>query len=581
MNEVTVEELRRFTEGMPVGIFDGLSTEQLDRVARITRREAFAMGDVIIADGADGNRMYLLLSGKVRVDKPLSQLQETRFVQHDREIIELPAEWNPYFGELALFDAESVRTANVVGAQAGEHGVITTEDFRALADEDHDIGYCVLRNVLAKAIGTIRSANQNLHNLVVAMQVVGNVGFVEELDVEGALEGGDAYMVEFIKETLGEVARLRSRVASFAQFYTAGGTLGADAPSYVPRPADQTIHASLANGEFCYVLTARQMGKSSLMARAARRLREGGAAVVMIDLAAIGQNLTVEQWYDGLMARIGDGLGLEDELEEFWEEHAELGPLNRWVETIRRVALRLRQERIVLFVDEVDVVKSLPFSTDEFFAAIRACHNMRVEHAEFERLTFCLLGAATPLDLIRDRQSTPFNVSRPVELADFTIEECATLAHGLGYDPDFAGQLIERAYHWTDGHPYLTQRLCRAVSEESAVTSVDEVDRICEELFLSPRSVEQDSNLSTVRDRLLRNPQYSGPALRSLLGLYRDTLGGVGKHVGDDDPRLAALELAGIVRTGSDGPVVRNRIYAAVFGQAWVDRNTPPDSGAA
>jgi molybdopterin-guanine dinucleotide biosynthesis protein len=46
-------------------------------------------------------------------------------------------------------------------------------------------------------------------------------------------------------------------------------------------------------------LTSRQMGKSSLMVRAAARLREHGLAVVIIDLTALGQHLTVEQWYNG------------------------------------------------------------------------------------------------------------------------------------------------------------------------------------------------------------------------------------------------------------------------------------------
>src|SRR5881628_508181 len=121
-----------------------------------------------------------------------------------------------------------------------------------------------------------------------------------------------------------------------ASFYITGGTLRQDAPSYVERQADKDLYEGLLQGEFCYVLTSRQMGKSSLMVHTAARLRAEGIAVVMLDLTAVGQHLTVEQWYDGLLRLLGPQLGLEVELEEFWKAESRLNPLLRFTTAIRQ-----------------------------------------------------------------------------------------------------------------------------------------------------------------------------------------------------------------------------------------------------
>src|SRR5271170_7328897 len=139
-----------------------------------------------------------------------------------------------------------------------------------------------------------------------------------------------------------------------AGFYVTGGTLKRDAPSYVKREADQELHDALREGKFCYVLTSRQMGKSSLMVRTAVRLREEGVQVAVLDLTALGTNLKVEQWYLGLLNRVGQQLDLEDELDAYWEEHRERSPMQRWTGALREVVLEKFTGSVVILIDEID-----------------------------------------------------------------------------------------------------------------------------------------------------------------------------------------------------------------------------------
>jgi AAA-like domain/PEGA domain len=356
-----------------------------------------------------------------------------------------------------------------------------------------------------------------------------------------------------------------------ASFFVVGGTLRGDAPSYIERAADQTLYRSLQAGEICYVLTARQMGKSSLMVRTAARLRDNGARVAVLDLTSLGQNLTAEQWYNGLIERAGQQFRLEDEVEDCWRQLPQLGPMRRFMRVLSDAVLPVREGRVVIFVDEIDSVRSLPFSTDEFFAGIRECFNRRPSEPAIERLTFCLLGVATPSDLIRDTRTTPFNIGRRIELSDFTEQEAAPLVQGLGTDDGAGSAILRRVIYWTGGHPYLTQRLCQAVAQENSARNVSTVDRLCRELFLSTRARDRDDNLLFVRERMLRS-EVDTPGL---LTIYERILNG--KPVKDDEtnPLISVLRLSGITRVDDGILKVRSRIYKEVFNHDWVISNMP------
>jgi len=181
-------------------------------------------------------------------------------------------------------------------------------------------------------------------------------------------------------------------------FFIAGGPLAANTPSYVVRPADQELLDNVVrDGAFCYVLTARQMGKSSLMVRAASQLRDQDFTIALVDLARIDA-LSTDGWYLALLMKLKQQLNLTTDVQAWWRGQPNLSAPQRFFDFFHDLVLSEVPGNIALFVDEIDSMLRLNFR-DDFFAAIRAVYNARASDPVFERLTFVVLGVATPLDL--------------------------------------------------------------------------------------------------------------------------------------------------------------------------------------
>src|SRR5262249_47402316 len=311
---------------------------------------------------------------------------------------------------------------------------------------------------------------------------------------------------------------------------------------------------------------SRQMGKSSLCVRTMARLRERGVQSAFVDLTKIGgRNVTPDQWYAGLIVEVGRALGVRAEMLRNWQEERGSSPMQRVFSSLRDVALEKTTSSIVVFIDEIDATRSLPFSANEFFAGIRECYNHRVHDPAYKRLTFCLLGVAVPGDLIADPSTTPFNIGERVVLADFTEREAATLAPGLGPRGD---DVLRQIFDWTTGHPFLTQSLAASSASRDDVHAANDVDRVVAELLFQAKARETNINLADVGNRILNgyvDPNEIVKYRADVLSLYEKVV--KGQDVFDDESnRLAtALKLSGIVRVEDRKLKIRNRIYERVF----------------
>lgn len=362
--------------------------------------------------------------------------------------------------------------------------------------------------------------------------------------------------------------------------YQVGGSLPVNASTYVRRQADEDLFQGLKKGEFCYVLNSRQMGKSSLRVRTMQRLEAEGYACVAIDLTRIGsQQVTLEQWYAGMVRNIWSSLNLSQtvNVRRWWRDRDSLTPIQRLSEFLETVVLASISQPIVIFIDEIDSILSLNFAIDDFFALIRACYNQRVDHPAYQRLTFSLLGVATPSDLIQDKTRTPFNIGRAIELFGFKTEEAWPLVPGLAEKIDPAPEVLAAILHWTGGQPFLTQKVCKIVlgNAQSGSGESSKIDHPGEWVAQLVRSriienweaQDEPEHLKTIRDRLLRNEQRAA----QLLGVYQQILQQQ-EIKADDSTEHMTLRLSGLV-VRRDGVLrVSNPIYGAIFNRDWVEK---------
>jgi len=348
--------------------------------------------------------------------------------------------------------------------------------------------------------------------------------------------------------------------------YQVGGSLPFDAPSYVVRAADEEFFDALIAGDFCYVFNSRQMGKSSLLVRTMGRLQGAGVACATIDISAIGsQQVTPDEWYGGFVHWLKRQFDLEIDLNSWWNSRSHVSPVLRLSEFIEEILLAQVTQNIVIFIDEIEALLQTEFTAD-FFAFIRGCYNQRANNPAYQRLTFALLGVATPA--ILSPHGTPFDIGRAIALPGFQLHEAQPLAKGFVRQADDPQALLAAVLTWTGGQPFLTQKLCQLIERLS--------DRV-------PKGAEADYVENIVRSGLLPNwemqdvPPHLGPIRDRLLGgdgctieLYQH-LWSQGDIAADNSPEQIELQLSGLAVKQQGRLTVANPIYLAIFNHNWIE----------
>ncbi|OJJ25649.1 hypothetical protein BI308_10000 [Roseofilum reptotaenium AO1-A] len=355
--------------------------------------------------------------------------------------------------------------------------------------------------------------------------------------------------------------------------YQVGGSLSIDAPTYVVRSADRQLYKALIKGEFCTILNSRQMGKSSLRVQMVKQLKNTGINCVAIDLTGISdRQVRPEHWYAGLAYLLVKAFRLSDSvnLRSWWRDRDLLSSSQRFSEFIETVLLPNISGKIAIFIDEIDTVLNLDFDTDPLFKILRYCYNQRAEIPDYNRLTFILLGAASPYQLIQSKSSTPFNIGQKIELAYFRKHEVQPLLYGLSERVTNPQTLLTEILAWTGGQPFLTQKLCRLIRNDSSTLPSNREGEWVEELVRSHiltdwETQDEPQHLRTIRDYLLQDKQK---AVR-LLEIYGQILEKT-EAIAIDNVEQADLLMSGLVINKRGVLQVGNRIYESIFDRAWI-----------
>ena len=366
-----------------------------------------------------------------------------------------------------------------------------------------------------------------------------------------------------------------TKMVQTGEFFVVGGSVQADRPSYIERVADRELFEALRQGEFCYVLEPRASGKTSLIGRAVRRVREDGQLAAVVDLTQISareRDATPGRWYYSIAYRIVRELRLKVDLQTWWQERNTLSGEQRLMEFFQDLVLANTTAPVCIFFDEMERAMGAPFA-EALYASVKACYGGRAAEPDFGRLNFVMVGAASARDLCPDPSISPFEDGRRIALPDFTLEELQQLAPGFGVDVPTARQLLAQIFAWTRGQPYLTQKLARQLARSAAANADEQfVERLVGERFLSAAASRNEALFNDIR-ALLTTPS---PHMRQALALLGRICKGIPIASDLDSEPQSRLRLSGVVIDTESGQLaLRNPIYEHVFTARWVNSVLP------
>jgi hypothetical protein len=261
-----------------------------------------------------------------------------------------------------------------------------------------------------------------------------------------------------VSELLQAVATSQKSITPRPRLESIGGAVPLDSQFYVVRPTDHEFQTAIARHDsIVLVKGARQMGKTSLLARGLQQARLTGAKVGLSDLQKLSPDRfgSAASFFLALGEFLADQLNLDVLPADVWDQRRSAN--TNFERYLRREVLGKISNHIVWGLDEVDRLFGCEFGS-EVFGLFRSWHNERAldPGGPWSRLTLAIAYATEAHLFITDINQSPFNVGTRLILDDFNFDQVRDLnqRYGSPLGPDELRQF----FGLTGGQPYLVRR---------------------------------------------------------------------------------------------------------------------------
>jgi hypothetical protein len=372
----------------------------------------------------------------------------------------------------------------------------------------------------------------------------------------------------------------RANQGSFYQIEA--GTLPLNAPTYVERKADEQLRqfalSTQATNRVCYILAARQMGKSSLMVRVAKYLAKDGAVGVKIYLQQLGNVESEKALWFNLLRLICQQVVLQEgnlvsKLDVFWDRTPDVQPTVKFKEfLIQEVLNKIDEKKLIIFIDEIQTLTD--WNLQNSFIGFLKNISENCDQAQLQRLNFVLIGVAKPSDLITSN-SYSFNLGDYIELGGLLKKDCQPLLQGLETVTSEPEAVLDLLLDWTGGQPFLTQVLCHLIASESQIPNnynlKDYINQVVTDKITNNwKGQDRQSHLQEIENWFIRVKDSHKPEKLKALRLYRRILNQNIVNFNERDPVQWDLLISGLVTKDNGHLKVTNRIYEKVFTLDWI-----------